>query len=220
MSQEVVIFGVGSLAEVAHYFLTHDSGFTVAGFVVHEAHLSQREFCGLPVVPFEEIEKDFPASKYKAFVAVGYKKLNKLREDIYKEFKNKGYECISYISSKATTWPNMVVGENVFILEDVTVQPFVIIGDNVFVWSGNHIGHHTRIEDHCFITSHVVISGHCIIGERSFLGVNSTISEGVAIASDNLIGPNSLIQKSTAVADAYIADRTPKFPKPSSRLFR
>ena len=58
------------------------------------------------------------------------------------------------------------------------------------------------------------------VGSFSFLGVNATIADSTAIGDDNLIGPGSLIQKDTEPGAAYIAERTQKYPKPSSRFFR
>jgi hypothetical protein len=50
---------------------------------------------------------------------------------------NRGYELISYVSAKATTFSGFACGSNCFILEDNTIQPFVTIGNDVVMWSGN-----------------------------------------------------------------------------------
>ena len=126
-------------------------------------------FKNRPLIPFEDIEIKFPPEKFKMFIALGYKELNQLRARIYKDAEKRGYELISYISSKAFVWKNVEIGKNCFIFEDNTVQPYVKIGDNVTLWSGNHIGHHSIIRDNCFVSSHVVVSGYCEIKENCFL---------------------------------------------------
>src|SRR5207253_2290743 len=103
-----------------------------------------------------------------------YNKLNRLRMRMYSEARQKGYTLANYVSSRAFVWPNVVMGDNVFIFEDNTVQPFVRLGSDIVLWSGNHIGHHSSISSHNFISSHVVISGFCNVSESCFLGVNST----------------------------------------------
>ena len=60
-----------------------------------------------------------------------------VREARFKAAKKMGYTCVSYVSSKATTWPDLDIGENCFIFEDNTIQPFVTIGDNCILWSGD-----------------------------------------------------------------------------------
>src|SRR6185295_3003897 len=95
-----------------------------------------------PVVAFEEIEQALPPDKHDLFVAVGYSRINGLRQAKCEAARAKGYALASYVSPRATVFGNVVSGWNCFILEDNTVQPFVRIGNGVTLWSGNHIGHH------------------------------------------------------------------------------
>lgn len=207
MSSKVVLFGTGSFAQVVHYLLTHDSEHEVVAFTVNQDHLREREVMGLPVVPFETLEKEYPPDAFKMFVAVGYKNLNKARAGICDEARGKGYELITYISSKCTYWGE-AIGDNCFIFEDNTIQPYVRIGNNVVMWSGNHIGHHSVIGDNCFITSHVVISGHVEVGPYNFFGVNATVRDSIQIGESCIIGAGSLIMKSTKDREVYIPKRT------------
>lgn len=205
---KVVIFGTGSFAQCVQFYLTHDSEHEVVAFTVHQKHIAQDELMGLPVKPFESLEREFPPDTYKMYVAVGYKNVNRVRASIYEEAKGKGYDLVSYISSKSTHWGDTVIGDNCFIFEDNTIQPFVKIGNDVIMWSGNHIGHHSTIGDHCFITSHVVISGHVQVGDYCFIGVNATTRDSISIGQLCVIGAGSLIMKSTNDKELYIAKRT------------
>lgn len=218
MASKIVIFGTGSLAEVAHFYFDHDSEHEVVAFSASGDAISGPTFRGLPLVPFETLHETHPAPEHKVFIAVGYAKMNQTRAKFFRLAKERGYSCVSYLSSRATHWGDTKIGENCFILEDNTLQPFVTIGDNVVLWSGNHVGHHANIGNHTFIASHVVISGKVRIGERCFIGVNATIREDVAVADDCLIGPGALIMKNTAPKEVYVAERTPKFPKDSTRF--
>lgn len=204
---KIVIFGTGSLAQVAQFLFTNDSEHDVVAFTVNESHLKDKELMGLPVVAFESIEHNYPPHEFKMFVAIGYIGVNKVRASIYNEAKQKGYELVTYISSKCTYWGESI-GDNCFIFEDNTIQPFVRIGSDVVIWSGNHIGHHSRIGDHCFITSHVVISGHVEVGPHCFFGVNATVRDSISIGESCVIGAGSLIMKSTENKEVYINKRT------------
>lgn len=205
---KVVIFGTGSVAQVVHFYLANDSEHEVVAFTANESQLTERELFGLPVVPFEELERSYPPGDFKMFVAVGYKRLNRVRAAIYAEAKSRGYELISYVNSRGTHWPGLDIGDNCFIFEDNTIQPFVKIGNNVILWSGNHIGHHSRIGDHCFITSHVVISGHVEVGPYCFIGVNAAVRDSTTIGESCLIGAGSLIMRPTKDREVYIPKRT------------
>lgn len=204
----VVVFGTGSFAECVHFYLTHDSEHEVVAFTANEDRIDRREIFGLPTVPFETLEEEFPPGDFSMFVAVGYADVNRVRARIYGEAKEKGYPLVTYVCSKATTWPGMEIGDNSFVFEDNTIQPFGSIGNDVVLWSGNHIGHHSHIGDHCFVTSHVVVSGHVRIGPRCFVGVNATIRDGISIGEANVLGANALIMKSTNDLEVYVAERT------------
>ncbi len=214
-NKQVVIFGVSQLASLAHFYLNHDSPYEVVAFTVDRDYLPEgNRFEGLPVVPFEEIEQHFSPEVYRMFLPISFKRMSHLRREKFEAAKAKGYSCISYVSSKATTWPDLNVGENCFIFEDNTIQPYVKIGDNCVLWSGNHIGHHTTIGSHVFLTSHVVISGACEIGDHSFFGVNATVRDETVVAPETLVGMGAILTKDSTPGQIWIAAKsTPREAK-------
>lgn len=206
---KVVVFGTSQWAELAHFYLTHDSEHDVVAFTLDRDYIEASEYKGLPVVAFDEVEKHFPPGEYKMFIPMSFKKMNHLRAEKYTEAKARGYELISYVSSKATTFPDFQCGDNCFIFEDNTIQPFVKIGSNVIMWSGNHIGHHSTIKDHVMITSHVVISGCCTVEPFCFFGVNATVRDETTISRETLVGMGVTILKDTQEFEVYKATATP-----------
>ena len=207
----IVVFGAGDIARLAHWYFTHDSDHTVVAFTVDKAYLTEETFCGLPVIPFEDALSTFPPSVYKMFVALSYAKMNSVRAEKYAQAQESGYELVSYVSSRCSYLSDTPCGANCFILEDNTIQPFVTIGNDVTLWSGNHIGHDSTIEDHCFISSHVVVSGHCRIQSHCFLGVNATLRNGITIAPRTLVGAGAAIMKSTDENGVYISQSARKY---------
>ena len=193
--KQIVIFGTGQIAQLASYYFMHDSDYEVAAFTVDKAFVESDTFFGMPVVASEEVDSVYPPNEFSMFIALSYAKMNINRERKYFWAKEKGYCLVSYLSSKATIWPE-ITGENCFILEDNTIQPNAVIGNNVTLWSGNHIGHHSSIGNNTFVSSHVVVSGNVKIGKNCFLGVNSTFRDGISIADFTLIGAGCYISKS------------------------
>jgi sugar O-acyltransferase (sialic acid O-acetyltransferase NeuD family) len=215
----VVIFGTGQWAELAFFYLTHDSEHSVVGFTVDREYLGASNFQNLPVVAFDEVSGHFPPDTVKMFIPMSFKNMNHVRAKKYYDAKHGGYSLISYVSSKATTWPGFSCGDNCFIFEDNTIQPFVTIGNNVIIWSGNHVGHHSTIKDHVMITSHVVVSGCCTIEEYSFLGANAVIRDETVVARDTLIGMGANVQKDTKEFQVYRATPTAPARVRSDELF-
>jgi sugar O-acyltransferase (sialic acid O-acetyltransferase NeuD family) len=214
---DLVIFGTGDIARLAHRYFETDSPHTVAAFTVDRDYLKADSFCGLPLVDFATVQERYPASRFKMFVALSYARMNRLRAEKYFKARELGYSLVSYVSSRCSYLTDPP-GDNCFILEDNTVQPFVRIGSNVTLWSGNHIGHDSVVDDHCFITSHVVVSGNVRVGSYCFLGVNATLRNSIVVAPETLVGAGAVIMKDTKPKGVYLPARAELFDKTSDMI--
>lgn len=217
---KVVIFGAGKIADEAYFYLSNDSPHEVVAFTVDSAHINDKQKLGLPVVAFEEITSLYPPDDFKMFIAVGYQDLNKFRAGKYEEAKARGYELVSYVSSRASNFGGVEVGDNCFVLEFATLQPCSTVGNNVFIWSGNHIGHHAKVEDHCYIAGNVVVSGNTRIEPYCFIGVSATLGHEITIGRESFIGAGSLITKNVDPNSVFITPDTQKFRLDSSAFLR
>lgn len=218
MNKQVLIFGTGDIAQLAHYYFCGDSEYDVAAFTVDSAFMEFDQFCGLPVIAFEEATSHYAPDAYDIFIALSYSKMNEIRKQKYLSAKAMGYRFASYISSRATVLNDGEIGENCFILENNTIQPFARIGNNVTLWSGNHIGHHSIIKDHCFISSHVVVSGGVEIGEQCFIGVNATLRDHITIGKKCIIGAGTLLVKDADEEGVYIGQAATRSPMLSHQI--
>lgn len=214
----IVIFGMGELAQLAHYYFVHDQSRSVCGFTADRPHVVSETFLGLPVVPFDEISMRFPAQNFDLFIAIGYNGLNRARAEKCTQARALGYKLASYVSSRAAVWQDLVFGENCFIMEGNVIQPFVRLGDNVIIWSSSLVSHHVNVEDNCFISSEVTISGGVTIGHNSFLGVNCTIREHVTVGANCIIGAGSLILQDVTEGSSYVEAETRNSGVPSRRM--
>lgn len=194
--KKLLIFGTGTLGELAGYYFQADTSYELTGYVDDAEFAGHRPLVlGKPVFSWDEACARYLTDDVEYFVAIGYRKTNAVRQARYEQIKKAGYRLASYVSRRATVLTESV-GENCFILENNVLQPYTVIGNNVTMWSGNHLGHHSIIEDNVFVTSHVVISGNCRIGANSFLGVNSSLHDGVTIGEKTVVGAGSIITKS------------------------
>ena len=51
----LIIFGSADIAQLAYYYFTTDTSYEVTAFTVDAAYIKEAEFCGLPMVPFEDL---------------------------------------------------------------------------------------------------------------------------------------------------------------------
>lgn len=214
--KKVIVFGSTQTAELANFYLQEDSNFEVDAFCVNGVNIETSQFCGKPILPFEDLIELRPPEDFLLFAPMMAGKVNGNRLDVFNQGKQLGYKFASYISSKATILTDKI-GSNSFILESNTIQPFVEIGDNCVLWSGNHIGHHSNIGSSTFITSQCVISGNTVMKERCYLGVNSTLTDQCILEEGVMITMGSVLTtKKTEAWSVYSGNPARKHPKLTS----
>jgi sugar O-acyltransferase (sialic acid O-acetyltransferase NeuD family) len=215
---KVVIFGNKKLASLAWYVLTHDSPHEVVGFTVDGAYLAENTLHGLPVVAFEQVEAHFPPESIAMIAPLGARNLSRLREEKHRSGKAKGYRFISYVSSRAVTWPDLSMGENCMLYEASIVQPFARLGDGVTLRAGANVSHHVKIGDNCFFAGDACIGGAVNIGERCFLGLNSTVRNGVTIAARCFIAAGAVVTADTKENGLYVGVPAKQRPGPADGI--
>lgn len=218
MTKDLIIVGTGLFAEVACAYFEELAGREVIAFACHQTFKNSDEIYGRCLIAIEDLVRHTDPNGVEVFVAIGYGRMNSVRQRVYEELKLSGFHCATFVHPEVKIWDSATIGDNVFIFENNTIQPFTSIGDNTIVWSGNHVGHHSVIGRHCFISSHVVISGSCKVGDNVFLGVNSTIHDGISIGDRCLIGAGAIISRTTDAESVYVPVATKVFPKTSEEV--
>ena len=216
--KKVVIFGTSPAAIQCHFDLTHDSTREVVAFTVDRNFIKEQELLGLPVVPFEEVESIYPPANFDMFVAVYAGRVNRTRAEKYTQAKAKGYELITFVSSRAITYPGMVIGDNCFISEGAICRPFLEIGNDVLVMSGAFLGHYSTIKEHCFIAAHATILGGTTVEPYCVIGANATIVDDVTVARECIVGAGVVINEDTQEKGVYRVNPPTRLPLPSDKL--
>ncbi len=216
---DLVIFGDQNFAEVAHYYFTHDSPHRVVAFSVDGAYLTRPSYCGLPVVPFEELPARYPASDCQMFVAVGIAEVNELRAAKVAAAEAAGYRLASFVSSRALVPPDLELKPNTMIMEGSVLQPQVRVGKNCMLWSTTRLGFRTAIGDHCWVVCAIFGEG-VEVGPYSFVGLNATVAPGLKLGRSSLIGAGALVMKDTPDYAVLKGVASEVSRVPSSRLWR
>ena len=218
-TKDLVLFGTGDFAKLAHLAFSTAGKYRVIGFTVDDKHHQYREFLGLPVWPYSEFVQKVRPSQAEVFVAIGYTRMSQLRQQKCIELKAAGYTLASHVSPQAIVETESL-GEHVFIFEGVTIQPFVKVGDDVVIWTGATICHDSVIGDHSFIGPRAAVSGHVRIGANCFVGLNATIKDHVTLAEQTLVGAGALIVKDTEFQSVWVSPAAEATGKKSPDISR
>ena len=203
---EIVIFGTGEFAQEIFQYIEKFSKLKVVAFTIHKEFIKEEKLYEKPIIPFEEIENNYSPNEVSMIICIGFSKMNKKREKIFLEVKNKNYKLENFIHPSNYVWDELEIGENCIILENNVIRPHVKIGNDVIIENNNVISHHCIIKDHCYITSQTIIAGHVTIESNCFLGINCTIRNRIKIEKESLIGAGAVILKNTKEKEVYSAN--------------
>ena len=220
--KKVIIFGIGEFAQLLKFYLENDKNYKneykVEAFTLDKDYIKMETFMGLPLIPFEEIERKYTPKDFYCFITIGYKNMNELRSKKLFQAKEKGFKTRNYISSNACVYNDLIIGENNFIMDNQVIQPFVKIGNNNVFCGGGVISHHSIIGNNCFFTVGAVIAGNSIIKDNCFIGANSVISDGSIIEYKTFISAGARVSKKTRQNGVYIAEASKRYDIDSTEI--
>ncbi len=199
-----VIFGAGSLANLAYYYARESEHVAIDAFVVDDKYLAQTKsaYPEVPIIGWEGFCKQYPQANTKVFVAVGYKSM-RARAAAYQRVVAEGYASFNIQAKTAYVANNAIVGLNNIFMPNVVVEPFVSIGNNNVFWSNASICHDTKIGHHNFFASNCTIGGQVNIGDLNFFGFSSTVLQNLHIQHETLIAASSLVTQNTDALARY-----------------
>lgn len=200
--ENIIIFGQGDFSQLIYHYISNDNQYNIICFCVEELFYTTDKFCNLPVIKFEEIEKNYSIHDVKILLCIGYTNM-RLRERIFYKIKEKQYKCINYISSKAIVDESVILGENNIILANVVIEPFVTIKDNNIIWSSTNISHNSKIASHCFIAAQSLIGGFSEVKNGCFIGFNATVVQNIIVEKECLLAAKTLVLHNTKEFTKY-----------------
>lgn len=199
--KKIIVYGIGDFAKLLSIYLKEE--YEIVCYTVEKAYFQANIFLGKPVIPFEDIEKFFKPDAYSFFVAIGYTKVNTIRERIVQEVKSKNYHLVSYVHPSSKISNDVEIKENTFVFENVVIQPFSRCEENIIIWSNATICHDCIIGKNCFIGSNACINGFAKINRNAFIGANATIRNNITIGEYNIIGAGCTILGDTCSNSVY-----------------
>ncbi len=219
--RDIVLFGAGKIAEVVRTYMEHDEQYRVVAHCVDREWLKGDRCNGVPLIAFDEVETYYPPESYGMFVAIGYHDLNAARAKRCAAARQKGYELVSYVSSRS--WPgqgSFAHGDNCLVLDNATIQPGAFLGDNASIWSSVVVGHHSRVGDNAWIAAGASLGGDAEIGYSVFVGLNATVAHNVRVGDRCFLGSRVFVGADCETGGVYISEATARYRLDVDRFLR
>jgi len=191
--KKVIVFGTGQMGELLATYLSEDYGKAIAAFTVDREYKMGENFCGRPVLAFEELPGYYAPSDYDVIIAVGYANINRTRHEKMVTCEKMGYSLLSYVSPRAITPLGFLPEPNVIIFEAATVQRFAAIGAGSIIWSNAFIGHHAVLREAVFVGPNASVCGGSHIGQRCLIGSGAVVRDYLRVGADTVVGAGSTL---------------------------
>lgn len=208
--KNIIVFGATEITSWLIHSLVYEKQANIVAITVEKAYVESSHFCGIKVVPFEELDSLFDMSNCQILITIGYNQMNNVRLRIYNQCKEKKYKIYTYISKRAIVDSIDNIGEGSIIMPGAFVGPHVRIGICNIINVGACISHSITIGNFNFIAGNVVFGGNVEMENNCFLGMNTTIINGIHIASYTFVGASALINRDTEEYGVYTAVPTIK----------
>lgn len=185
--KDLIIFGNADFARLLKYYIEQDDDRKIACFTVNRSSIQEDTFFGLPVVPFETVQDQYPPEQYDMLLGIGNGHMNDTRKRIFFECKEKGYEIASFIHSSSKIH-NAQIGEGNIILEDCLIYPYAKLGTGNLLWDHVVISHDCEIGDFNTFSGGADLCGYVTIGNNGYFGKQCLLNDRLKVGDYVLVG--------------------------------
>ena len=207
IAKNIVIFGNTDFGRLMKYYIEKDDSRKVVAFTANREYVQEQQFCGLPVIPFEELTESFNPAENDILIAIGNKRMGNIRKDVFWSVKEKGYQVASFIHSTCSIHSNDI-GEGNILLENCLIYPFAKIGSGNLLWDHVLISHDCVVGDFNTFSSYADLCGYVTIGSNGYFGKHCVIQEHSIMADYTLVGANALAKGRTEPYNVVVPARS------------
>lgn len=194
MNLPIIVLGAGGHAKVLIDTMRL-TGATIIGIVDPDINLHGNKILGVLVIGNDETVLKYPADSILLVNGVGSIGLPKLRQTLYKKFKDWGYNFASVIHPSAVIASDVMLNEGAHVMAGAVIQPGSRIGRNSIVNTQVSVDHDCIIGENVHLSPGVTLSGGVSIGDCVHVGTGATIIQGISIGSNTLVAAGSVVVK-------------------------
>jgi sugar O-acyltransferase (sialic acid O-acetyltransferase NeuD family) len=197
MSLPKLILGAGGHAKVVAEILNLEQS-KIVGCVDNGAGNSEFRILGSPILGGDQVLDNYSHDSVLLVNGIGTAIDTELRTQVFKKFKERGYQFYSAVHPSATVGSETSLGEGVQIMAGAVIQPGCRIGDNAVINTRASIDHDCTIESHAHIAPGAVLCGGVHAGEGAFIGAGATVIQGIKLEAGCVIGAGAVVLQNVA----------------------
>lgn len=193
MKKKLILIGGGGHAKVV-IDAVDQSKYEIVGILEKDnCHLHEK-INGIEIIGIDSQSKDFLSLGIKyAFIAIGHIGNSKIRNMIFSQMQDKGFEFINIVHCNAVLSDSVRMGKGNLIMAGSILNTEVYIGNNNIINTGVILEHEVVVKNGVHIAPGVVIAGRSKINDNVFIGAGSTVIQGISIGKNSIVGAGSVV---------------------------
>lgn len=195
MSKKILLIGGGGHCRSVLDSLLGLNEYEDVGIIDKKENIGRSIF-GIPFIGCDEdLYNLFNLGYGYAFITVGSIGYPSIRQNIFNQLCEIGFEIPSIIDASAQVSQHATIAPGVFVGKLCVVNAGTVIHKGAIINSGSIIEHDGQIGEFAHIASGSVLGGEVVIGEGTHIGSNSTIRQQINIGKNSIIGMGSVVLK-------------------------
>lgn len=134
-----------------------------------------------------------------AVLAIGAVGDNRLRQELFDDLAERGFELPAVIHPRATVAASAAVGEGSVVLAGAIVGPGAQVGRNVIVNTAAIVEHDCRIGDHVHLATACALGGHTVVGVGAHVGIGASVRQAIKIGAHAVVGAGAAVVQGVPV---------------------
>ncbi len=201
--KKIILLGCGGHAKSIVDAIESQGEYEIAGFV--DAQNNDFLYRNYKVIGDDKILKEIYSSEItNAFVCVGFMGNGTVRNNLYQNLKNIGYNLPVIIDKTATIATDAQIGEGTFVGKNAVINSASAIGKMAIINTSSVIEHDCSIGDFSHISVGTVLCGNVGVGAESLVGANSTVIQGKQVGNKAIVGAGSLILRNVTDGETVV----------------
>lgn len=193
MKKKLILVGGGGHAKVV-IDAVDQAKYEIVGILDKDnSHLHER-INNIEIIGIDSQSEEFLSLGIKyAFVAIGHIGNPRIRNMLFSQLQDKGFEFINIVHRNAILSDSVRMGKGNLIMAGSILNAESCIGSNNIINTGAILEHEVVVKNGVHIAPGTVLAGGSKINDNVFIGAGSTVIQGVSIGKNSIIGAGSVV---------------------------
>lgn len=189
--RKIVLIGAGGHCKVIIDIIKSIGEYDIVGITDKNA---KESLLNVPIIGDDSVlQKIYNEGVKYAFITIGALSNMTIRNNIYINLKNIGFELPVLIHKTAVVSSFSKVGEGTCVMPGTIINAGASIGKNCIINTGVIIEHDCKIGDNTHISPNASVAGNVKVGFNTHIGIGSSIIQCKTIGNNVTVGAGAVV---------------------------